>query len=133
MQLSRKSFRNLLLGCLIVFLLGTSSQTLSAASTNYWTNKEVFQIKYEGYIQFNPSKANDTNLRGLKKSQHVSQAYINYSRNGKSVIGGRKYTAKGSLHQNKIFSASATAWDTLNPFADKTMFNYGWTQGYIIA
>lgn len=106
-------------------VLGT--QPASAAGPNYWTSKETLWIQYTGYIQFRPNyKTTSKSGYGLKSGKYVKQAYINYSRNGKSVIGGRKYTAIATSG-SKVRSVKAKAYDDLR-WGDKykTKFNYGW-------
>jgi len=116
----------------LVLSLGTFTVMANAASGtintvyDYWTNKETLQLHYTGYIQFMPAYVS-TGKYGLAAGKQVKQAYINYSRNGESVIGGRQYTAKASnKYSTKIYYAEASCWDSLNPFAAKTKFNYGW-------
>ncbi len=96
-------------------------------SYDYWTNKETFEIRYNGYIQFVPNYKTDSNSGyGLEPNRRVKQAYINYSRDGKSVIGGRKYTSVATSGSKPV-SVSASCWDSLL-WGDKytTKFNYGW-------
>lgn len=103
------------------------SNTAYAKESDYYTNKEVYEIKYEGYIQFVPSYTTTSSSYGVAAYRNVKQAYINYSRDGKSVIGGRRYTAPAAYREDgTIYSASASCYDSWNPFAAKTKFNYGW-------
>jgi hypothetical protein len=90
--------------------------------------EESLQIRYDGYIQFTANYIipNDPGY-GLVPNNIVKQGYINFTRDGESVIGGRKYTSVSpSMSSNAFISTSATAWDSLNPFASKTKFYYGW-------
>lgn len=97
---------------------------------DYWNSREILQIYYEGMIRFKPSyctTASDKENYGLKKNKHVKQAYINYTRDGESVCGGRQRTKEASKKtDSNYYRASASAWDTLNPVAAKTKFHYHW-------
>ena len=106
------------------FAIIFGASTASAATQrfgdeiNYAQNKEIFQIRYEGYIQFKPNH--------YFQGGYVKRAYFNYLRDGKSVSGGRVYTATAPTKNNVVYSASKSVWDSLNPFAPKTEFKYGW-------
>lgn len=96
---------------------------------DYWNSHETLQIHYGGMIQFKPSYCTtaEDNEYGLKKNKHVKRAYINYTRDGKSVCGGRKWTKEASKKKDEnYYKASASAWDSLNPHAAKTKFHYHW-------
>lgn len=95
---------------------------------NYVTNKEKLQYFYKGYIQFKPSyKVPRKGGYGLTTGRRVKRAYINYTRDGVSLTGGRVYTglAKSNTNNN-IYKVSREVKDTLNPIAPKTVFNWGW-------
>ena len=119
------------LACIVslsaTILSGQSLAPAYAAGPNYASSKEILQFSYRGYIQFKPSyKTTRNSGYGLQPGRHVRQAYINYTRNGKSVIGGRKYT-RNVRSGNRIVSTSATAYDDLrwgNRYTTK--FHYGW-------
>lgn len=130
MRLKKKVASLLVLcGCLSMCF---SSVALAASTSNYWTNRETVQFFYDGYIQFAPAYApySDEGY-GVEIGEHVSQAYINYTRDGDSVIGGRKYTAVASdMTSSKVYFTSASCTDTINPFAAKTRFWYDWIYFY---
>lgn len=112
--------------CLGIFSMGTAS----AQSINTATSVETLQIKYTGTIKFTPSYV-VPNYAGysLVAGKNVKQAYVNYTRDGNSVTttGGRVYTGTAQSKFDPLSrSATATAWDTVNPVASKTKFNYGW-------
>lgn len=115
---------------------GTQSVTVNAQAAitaqlpeDYWNSHESFQIHYEGMIRFKPSyytTASDKKY-GLEKNKHVKRAAINYTRDGKSVCGGKQWTKKASKQtDSNYYDTSASAWDSLNPFASKTKFHYHW-------
>lgn len=112
----------------LVTVLGLNfSNTVNAQSSNYWTNEETFQIRYDGYIQFVPNYRTDSNSGyGLESGKYVKQAYINYVRNDESVIGGRQYTSVATSGTTAIYT-SASCWDSLL-IGEKytTHFYYGW-------
>ncbi len=114
-------------GMLLSALIGT---TAFAQDVNIAWSKETAQLYYTGYIQFRPNyKIPSDAGYSLTEGKNVKQAYVNYTRDGKSVTtnGGRLYTGTASsTSQSTIYSAEGHAWDTLNPFANKTIFNYGW-------
>ena len=101
-----------------------------ASSPNYATSKEVLQLRYEGYIQFKPSYVTtSTDGNGLQANRQVKQAWIDYRRNDKTVIGGNKYTTKAtSKTDSKIYSTSASCWDNLIDWGEsgRTYFYRGW-------
>lgn len=116
----------LALAAVAVLGMGVSSN-VSAQSSDYWTNEETFQIKYDGYIQFVPNYLTDSNSGyGLSSGKYVKQAYINYVRNGESVIGGRQYTSVATSGTTAVHT-SASCWDSLL-IGEKytTHFYYGW-------
>ncbi|MED4344923.1 MULTISPECIES: hypothetical protein [Heyndrickxia] len=121
--MKKKSLVTILLA-LFLFMGGIP---VLAQSTNYAKSTEILEVKYNGYIQFKPSyKVPKKAGYGLKAGKYVKRAYINYTRNGKSVIGGRKYTAT-KTSGNSIVSTSATCWDSpLWGNKHTTKFNYGW-------
>lgn len=125
----KKKILKFIVGSMMCFTIMLGIGTNSYAANNemdYWTNKETYQLFYHGYIQFQPCFYTTGNY-GTDVNKHVYQAYINYSRNGESLIGGRKYTRKAnSWKEYCIYHTAADCKDTLNPFAPKTKFNYGW-------
>lgn len=123
----KKQIKITVLALLIVFCVSITNN-VSAKKKNYWTTKESYQIKYNGYIQFYANYKTPKNPGyGLLANRCVKRAYINYSRNGKSVIGGRKYTPAAPGRVNKKYSKSASCWDSVIPGAKhRTKFNYGW-------
>lgn len=128
MKEMRKRITRFVTLSMCILTLG-NAVTVSAATkqSDYWTNKETAQLHYSGYIQFVPAYTTSKSSYGVPKNKHVKQAYINYSRNGKSVIGGRKYTSIATKKTSgTTYYAKASCWDSLNPFAAKTKFNYDW-------
>lgn len=106
--------------CLAVVMAGaviltTSGADIYAQSTNIYSSKEDFQIHYTGKIQFKGSyKTNKNSGYGLKSGKHVKRAFCEYTRNGKNVSGGRKYTTAASdTNDSKIRVATCSAWDDL--------------------
>lgn len=120
----------------MVILLAAMGVYLSSftvfATDNYWSNVERRQFFYDGYIQFVPCYVAVVDEGyGVEIGEHVEQAYINYTRNNKSVCGGREYTALSTnMTEQTVYSASVSCTDTLNPFAAKTRFWYGWFYFY---
>ncbi len=124
-----KKLTAILMSTLVI--CGCMGKAAYAQTYNYWTSKESFQIYYDGYIQFTPYyKTTKDSGYGLEANRYVKQAYINYSRNNESVIGGRKYTSVATAGWNKV-SVSASCWDSLL-WGEKynTKFNYGWIYDY---
>lgn len=119
--------RAILTGMLLSTLISASA---FAQSTNIAWSKETAQLYYTGHIEFKPNYTVPSNAGyDLSVGENVKQAYVNYTRDGKSVTtnGGRLYTGTASSKsQSTVYSAEAHAWDTLNPFANKTEFYYGW-------
>lgn len=110
-----------------MILGGQATIPAQAAGPNYAKSTEIAQFVYSGYIQFKPNyKTTRSSGYHLNAGKHVRQAYINYTRNGKSVIGGRKYTAN-VRSGSRIVSTSARAYDDLR-WGDRytTKFHYGW-------
>jgi len=96
---------------------------------DYWNSHETLQIYYEGMIRFKPSYCTTEADKkyGLKKNKHVKKAYINYTRDGESVCGGRQWTTEASKKtDSNYYKKKASAWDSLNPVAAKTKFHYHW-------
>lgn len=129
--MKRISLIAIIVVCILTVLPFTA---LAANYTNRAWSDEFYKFPlwwgYEGHIQFNPSYTVPAdpgyNLEG-HIGKNIKRAYINYVRDGESVIGGRKYTLKAtSASQNVIYSASATAQDNLLPWGPKTEFKYGW-------
>ena len=115
-----------LLAVIIIAGVGTTNSAF-AQTADYWTNKETLQLRYDAYIQFVPNyRTTSTSGYGLVPGQYVKQAYINYIRDGASVIGGRKYTPVATSGYS-AYAASAGCWDSIL-FGDKytTHFYYGW-------
>lgn len=121
----RKKVLSIIL-CLVLSVSALTTVCAAGTNPNYWTNKEIIQLYYKGYIQFKPSYV-CTGKYGTTSGKKVRQAYINYTRNGESVCGGRQYTDRAYARtEKKIYSAEASCWDTMNPFADETKFWYNW-------
>lgn len=120
----------------VLFVGETQAVTVNAQGAitsevpeDYWNSHETLQIYYEGMIRFKPSyRTTESDQKyGLKKNKQVKRAYINYTRNGESVCGGRKWTKEASKKtDSNYYRASASAWDSLNPVAAKTKFHYHW-------
>lgn len=104
--------------CIISVMTCILGVTVFAGSSpNYATSKERFQYLYDGYVQIQ-SSYNDN-------GQHAARGYIRYS-GGANGDTGRLYTSFGtSMNDSKIRSRSYTYNDTLNPWAPKVKFNYG--------
>lgn len=104
--------------------------TAFAQDTNKAWSTETVQLYYTGTIQFVPSFVVPADAGYyLTQGKNVKQAYVNYTRDNESVTtnGGRLYTGTASsTSQTTQYSATAHAWDSLNPWASKTLFNYGW-------
>ena len=94
---------------------------------NYATNTEIVQLKYKGYLQFKPSyKVPTYPGYGLIPMNYVKRGYINYVRDDQSLTNGRAYTSLASSKNDNIYSISREVIDSLNPWAPKTEFYYGW-------
>lgn len=101
-----------------------------SSSPNYASSSESAQLYYSGYIQFRPSYVTkSTDGHGLVEGRQVSQAWLDYRRNEKSVIGGNKYTTVASSKtDNSIHSQSASCWDDILDWGEsgRTYFYRGW-------
>lgn len=125
----KKIFTGLALSAMVF----SSVVSVSAQKTDYAKSKEKFQLQYKGYIQFVGSYCipEDAGYH-LVAGKNVKQAYVNYTRDGKSVTtnGGRLYTSKAkSKTSNTKHTATAYAWDKITLSDDPkyvTKFNYGW-------
>ena len=117
--------------CGLIFL--TKGYYALAQTSDYASSKETLQIRYTGYIQFIPSyTTTSTSGYNLTANKHVKRAYVNYTRDGKSVTtnGGRLYTATAKTSSsNAVYAATAYAWDAFTLSKDEkyvTHFYYGW-------
>ena len=112
----------------LLFVSGTSA--FAAQNTNKAWVDEHIQLYYDGYIQFKPCFKVPANAGYyLTEEKYVERAYVNFTRDGESVTtnGGRLYTFTASSNQEtSLYSAKARAYDSLNPWAPKTKFKYGW-------
>lgn len=97
---------------------------------NYFYSEEIHNLRYEGYIQFQASyEVQDGDGYGLVVGRHVKQAWLDYRRQGESVIGGIRWTeAADSIYDDNIYSMSAQCYD--DPIrwgeAGRTYFYRGW-------
>ncbi len=111
---------------LSIFIIGD----VYAQTTNMAYSTETFQLYYTGIAEFTASYTIPTNAGySLTAGNHVKQAYVNYTRDGVCVTtsGHRDYTYTAlSVNDNCHYGVESHAWDTLNPWAPKTMFFYGW-------
>lgn len=92
---------------------------------NYYESIERYQLRYEGYIQFQPSYYTQPLDREnkLEPYNHVKQAFIDYERNDRSVSDGTNYTTEAySPKDNAIYSTSITAKDSLIPGSQNTTY-----------
>lgn len=116
----KKVLSSVLVATSLVAILGTSGASAAKVygdSTNYVTNTETVQLKYDGYIQFQASHKFD--------NAYVKRAYINYLRDNESLTGGRVYTSTATTNTDSTTrSANASVWDSLNPWAPKTTFAF---------
>lgn len=97
---------------------------------NYFYSKEIHNYRYEGYIQFQASyEVQDGDGYGLVVGRHVKQAWLDYRRQGESVIGGIRWTeAADSIFDDNVYSTSAQCLDDFIHFgeAGRTYFYRGW-------
>ena len=97
---------------------------------NYASSYEYIQLHYTGYIQFIAAyltQSGDGN--GLKPGRHVKQAWIDYQRKNRSVIGGTKYTSTApNEHDTVKRSQTASCWDDILDWSEEatTYFCRGW-------
>lgn len=105
----------------MTFALSASAAVLFQYDDLLVENTESWQYIYDGYLQ--------TNLRTLYKGNRADRGYIRYS-GGNQGDTGRLYT---SYSRGSRVSVSKRYYDTLNPWAPKVHFNYGfeWTPGSI--
>jgi len=115
--------KRFLKGFFVVVALTTLLTTTAYAAVVYEvgpnkvTNTERWQYKYDGYGQCQGSYS--------MGSYTYYNVYIRYS-NGASGDTGRLYSP--NTYDSTIASVSYTYTDTLNPFAPKVQFNYGFSQ-----
>lgn len=99
-------------------------------SPNYFYSEEIRNLRYEGYIQFQASyKVQDGDGYDLVVGRHVKQAWLDYRRQGKSVIGGVHWTeVADSIFDDNVYSTSASCVDDLINWgeAGRTYFYRGW-------
>ncbi|MFM1553164.1 hypothetical protein ABGF34_08180 [Helcococcus ovis] len=99
------------------------------SSPNYAISTETLQFIYDGYLQFRAIyKTKSSDGYGLVANRNVRQGWIDYTRQGSSVIGGRKYTEHAAnIHDTNLYSVSAKAYDSLIPLEKyTTYFERGW-------
>ena len=104
--------------------------TFAAQSTNKAWSTETAFVYYEGNATFKASFTIPSDAGyGLTVGKHVKKAYVNLTRDGDCVTttGERCYTYEASSTSDECqYSVDGKAWDSLNPWASKTMFWYGW-------
>lgn len=125
----KKKLKLMILG--VVFSLFIGNLTVLAAEKEYPMNhaycKESIELYYTGYLQFQPKYYSTVTIYDIPAYKHVKRGYINFTRNNQSVIGGRLYTEQASdITSSKIYKIEKKVFDSLNPWAPKTMFYYGW-------
>ncbi len=126
--MKRKFLKFITMLSLAICLMSTVVASAKSTKT-YWTTEHPNWFQYKGYMQVVGSYKIPKNPGyGLKEGKYVKQGYINYSIDGKSICGGRKYTPKASSKSDyNVYYVSVTCSDSLNPWAPETAFNYGWT------
>ncbi|QNU66438.1 hypothetical protein EHE19_016465 [Ruminiclostridium herbifermentans] len=108
--------KRFLKGFSVLVILATLLTTIAYAAVvyesgnNLVTNTERWQYIYDGY--------------GQCQGTSYKNVYIRYS-NGASGDTGRLYSQ--NTYDYTIATVSYTYTDTLNPFAPKVQFNYGFT------
>lgn len=111
-------------------LSGVSTLSATEDCPNYATSTETLQLWYNGYIQFRASYlTKEGDGSGLVAGRHVKQAWLDYRRNDKTVIGGTKYTeVASSKYDDTIYSQSASCMDDLFDWSEsgRTYFWRGW-------
>ena len=124
----KKKWFVLVISLALVVGLSGSLTAYASNSSDYATNKEWIHIKYDGYLQFVPSyKTTASSGYYLTANKNVKQGYINYTRNGVSITGGRLYTSTASSKTSyNTYWVSRSVWESVNPFAPTTFFYYGW-------
>lgn len=99
-------------------------------SPNYFYSEELDSLRYKGYIQFQASyEVQDGDGYDLVVGRHVKQAWLDYRRQGESVIDGIRWTeAADSIFDDNVYSISALCYD--DPIrwgeAGRTYFYRGW-------
>lgn len=97
---------------------------------NYFYSKEIDNIRYKGYIQFQASyEVQNGDGYGLVVGRHVKQAWLDYRRQEKSVINGIRWTeAADSIFDDNVYSVSAECFDDPVRWgeAGRTYFYRGW-------
>lgn len=97
---------------------------------NYFYSEEIYNLGYKGYIQFQASyEVQDGDGYGLVPGRHVKQAWLDYRRQGESVIDGIKWTeVADSIFDDNVYSTSASCMDDLIHWgeAGRTYFYRGW-------
>ncbi len=112
---------------MVALFIFSSAVSASATSvTPYYSNSVSWNFFYDGYISFYSAhkvqKADSKYCKSVGK--YIKRASIDYTRNGKSVCGGRKYTkTANSYKKGKFYSLTVNATGSLNPFAGKTNFS----------
>ena len=99
-----------------LLLLGLCATTIHGSVYNSAESVEVLQYQYHGHVQIKAS-FNDG-------GKHAKRGYLRYKNNKKD--SGRQYTATAkSKKDSQIYHRYYIFKDTLNPFAPKTQFYYG--------
>lgn len=114
-------------------LCAFGSLTASAASTNTkcWSvESKPIGLYYTGHAQVQGAykiPSNPGYCLGNFVGKYVKQAYFWYTRGNKTVLSKQYTRAASSTRDYNIYSTEATCWDSLNPWADHTIFNIGYT------
>jgi hypothetical protein len=78
---------------------------------------------------FHPSyKTTKTSGYHLPVGKHIKRSYVNYTRGGASLTGGRIYskTAKSKKSTKEYYAESPIVYDSFDANAPVTKFNYDW-------
>lgn len=97
---------------------------------NFVRSNEHYQLRYDAVMQFTPSyKTRPGDGSDLEPGRQVKQGWIDYRRNGKSVIGGTRWTKFAhSKNSNETIRVRATAFDDVVDWGVKgrTTFHFNW-------
>ena len=120
MKAKKKWYKWIMSMCLTLLVCFFTFKTF-ASGPNWYSNKEIAQLLYQGYIQFKPCYY-DSELGG-----RVYRAYIRYT-NFAGIDTGHIYTEVGKSREDcNIYDAMVYCWDTWDWNAPKTKFFYNFS------
>ncbi|MDR3215778.1 MAG: hypothetical protein LBT75_05865 [Bacilli bacterium] len=122
-----KFLKNVFMLFCFVFVFFIFSNGLSAQNVDVAKVNEYYSVRYSGHVRFKSNYKIPKNPGySLSVNKYVKQAYISYTRNGKSICSGRVYSNKATKKNGTEIYKAHGCWDNLSFTGPKTQFHYGW-------